>query len=273
MSNNFYLDEIKKCVTFIFYRRDNEMIPLGTGFFVGVQFDKHHIFYLVTAKHVIFQKDVPLTNLHIRLNKNSGGAEYIDIGYSKDHLLTHNDENVDVIAFPCFPPLEIYKIIAIPEDLFLPRYFQDEMGIREGSNVFFAGLFSNYFGKKENHPIVRFGRISLLGEEKIEINNPGEPIKSAHLYLIECNSLGGFSGSPVFFESDRITPRKIYYNTQFHFGGIMKGHYNDMIETHGIVRELNAGLALVTPCYLLKEILHSKKAIEQREKIKQNKPY
>ncbi len=54
----------------------------------------------------------------------------------------------------------------------------------------------------------------------------------------------------------------------------MKGHYNDIIETqNGIIRELNAGLALVTPCYLLKEILDTdiaKKQIEDVAKFSKN---
>jgi hypothetical protein len=35
----------------------------------------------------------------------------------------------------------------------------------------------------------------------------------------------------------------------------------------GYAREINASLALVTPCYLLNELLHTKKAKEQRERI------
>jgi hypothetical protein len=74
---------------------------------------------------------------------------------------------------------------------------------------------------------------------------------------------------PVFFERKRITPEKFYFSPEIYLGGILKGHYNDLIENRiGILRELNAGLAAVTPCYLLKELLQTKIAKEQRRDIK-----
>ena len=37
----------------------------------------------------------------------------------------------------------------------------------------------------------------------------------------------------------------------------MKTHYNSVVDiAPGLSRELNAGLALVTPCYLLTELLN-----------------
>ena len=101
------------------------------------------------------------------------------------------------------------------------------------------GLFADFIGKEKNQPVIRFGNVSLITDEKVKTNKKGEPVTMEHLYLVECMSLGGFSGSPVFFETDRIKPNKIYHSPQFYLGGIMKGHYNDIIETHGIVRELN----------------------------------
>lgn len=71
-----------------------------------------------------------------------------------------------------------------------------------------------------------------------------------------------------FFERDRILKDKIFYTPEVYIGGVMKGHYNDVLETPvGIVRELNASLALVTPCYQLREILMSDKARQQRAKL------
>jgi hypothetical protein len=107
-----------------------------------------------------------------------------------------------------------------------------------------------------------------MTNEKIEINKEGEPKRQAHFYVVECQSLGGFSGSPVFFEFQRITPTQNFITPEIYLGGVMKGHYNDLLEIPNvIVRELNAGLALVTPCYLLKELLYTTKAKEQRRRI------
>lgn len=47
----------------------------------------------------------------------------------------------------------------------------------------------------------------------------------------------------------------------------MKGYYNYITEAHGKIRELNAGLSLVAPCYLLKEILDTDIIKKQIDKI------
>ena len=85
--------------------------------------------------------------------------------------------------------------------------------------------------------------------------------------MIECQSIGAFSGSPVFFEVERITQEKLFRTPEIYLGGIIKGHYDNIVESPVGYREFNAGLALVTPCYLLNELLNSKKAKGQREEL------
>lgn len=59
---------------------------------------------------------------------------------------------------------------------------------------------------------------------------------------------------------------KVFHSPEIYLGCVMKGHYNDIIETpSSIVRELNPGLALVTLCYLLKEPLYSEEAQKDLE--------
>ena len=36
-----------------------------------------------------------------------------------------------------------------------------------------------------------------MTEEKIDISEEGWPAKLAHMYIVECQSIGAFSGSPV----------------------------------------------------------------------------
>jgi hypothetical protein len=42
--------------------------------------------------------------------------------------------------------------------------------------------------------------------------------------------LGGFSGSPVFFERERIMrdPPYFYASPEVYLGGVLKGHFNDL---------------------------------------------
>lgn len=41
--------------------------------------------------------------------------------------------------------------------------------VNECDSVFYLGSFADYYGKNKNYPILRFGRISLLPEEYIEV--------------------------------------------------------------------------------------------------------
>jgi hypothetical protein len=66
--------------------------------------------------------------------------------------------------------------------------------IGPGSEVFMVGRFITSEGKQRNNPMVRFGNIAMM-PEKIEV---AERAFSQESFLIECHSISGFSGSPVF---------------------------------------------------------------------------
>lgn len=63
MSEIHYLTEIKRCITFIFIFKNGKYVPLGTGFFVGIQIKDKYVVYLVTAKHVLQSKDGIFTTI------------------------------------------------------------------------------------------------------------------------------------------------------------------------------------------------------------------
>jgi hypothetical protein len=278
MTDDFYLNQIKKCVTFIFVEKPTRSVsPVGTGFFVGIKLEGgYHRVYLVTAKHVLWK---PATEefydkVLLRLNTKKGDVEYIELDISKHTILTHPDKGVDLAATVLYPPQDHFDYLYILQDYFTNGDILNQKNIREGSRAFFAGLLANFhYGKQRNYPIVRFGYLSLLTEEKIEIkkNLYTDSAIQSQFYLVECQSLGGFSGSPVFFERERITREKVYFTPEIYLGGVMKGHFNDMQNLERGM-ELNLGLALVTPCYLLEELLQSDQARQEREKYPKSNP-
>ena len=269
--SEYYLNKVKKCVTFIFENR-NPLIALGTGFFVGIQTEFGDAVYLITAKHVLENKSGNLIDsILYRLNTKNGSSSYIQLDLQDHVLLTHPDNDVDLIAILQYPPPEEYDYLIISENYFTNDKILSEKNIKEGSKVFYPGLFtgiySDFYQEQRNYPILRFGAISFLSTEKISFIER-KVRKSAYLYMIESLSIGGFSGSPVFFETPQINRTKILYAPEIYLGGIIKGHYNDIAETpNGIIRQLNMGLAMVTPCYILKEILDSDKAKQHMKEI------
>jgi hypothetical protein len=232
MSNDFYLDQIKKCVTFIFSEKSNQQVdPIGTGFFAGIKVNSGHwhAVHLVTARHILVSATGKFyDNVLLRLNTKEGTVEYIELDLSKHVSLTHPDEGVDLAAILLYPPQDRFDYLYILEDYFTNSDILIQRNIREGSRAFFAGLLANFaYGKQRNYPVIRFGYISLLTDEKIEIKTAGSTLRR-NFYLVECQSLGGFSGSPVFFERERITHEKFYVSPEIYLGGIMMGHFNDI---------------------------------------------
>lgn len=277
MSEEPYLSQIKKCVTFIFERENDRINPLGTGFFIGIGNEQSgYVIYLVTAKHVLSTNVGFYPEVYLSLNTHKGHAEAFKFTIPSNLVLEHTDPDVDIVCIPCTPDRKVYDYKFVTESYLSGKELLKEKKIHEGNEIFYAGLFNHYFGTKIMEPLVRFGKVSSLTDEKIRITNPTQQPKFAHLYLFETHSIGGFSGSPVFFEIDRLSiVNQIHFgNPEVYLAGVMKGHYDDLIISpvlevkDNILRELNSGIAAITPCYLLKEILYSPSEIKAREDAK-----
>jgi hypothetical protein len=259
--------EIKKTVTFIFIKTtEGRLVANGTGFFVGVQNEKNteawHV-YLVTAKHVLWDKQGNYyPSVFIRLNRIAGDAEIIELPLTppSDRVYTHEQSGVDIAVIPCLPDRERYDLKFIPQDMLVTRERFLKANIQEGDEVFFTGLFVSHIGQKRNYPIVRFGRVALITDEPVDWKG-----QLLELYLVECQSFGGNSGSPVFFYFGATrTPGVIRVGApQILLAGVMKGSFLSPSEIQVVdttptpVSVENAGIAGVVPAFKLYEILFS----------------
>lgn len=260
--------QIKDVVSFIFVQNEKgEMIANGTGFFVGVKRSEpteSYSVYLVTAKHVLRDKQQNyFPTVYVRLNTNDGGSEFAALPIRTEvpkTLFTHADATVDIGVIPVLPDQKKYDFKFLPDNMLTTKEIFEKNRIREGDEVFFTGLFISHYGQRRNYPIVRFGRVCLVTDEKV--NWDGELVD---LYLIETQSYGGNSGAPVFFylSADRepgilrLGPPPVF------LAGVMKGSFQagkevQMVETRNIpVSYDNIGIAAVVPAYRLHEILFS----------------
>jgi len=166
----------------------------------------------------------------------------------------------------------------IPVDMITTKEIFKESRIREGDDVFFIGLFP-YYGNQRNYPITRFGRVALITDEKIPWKDKKEEVpKMLDLYLVESQSFGGNSGSPVFFylNATREPGSIVIGAPTLLLAGVMKGCYLDakeiqVAETSKIPISLeNVGIAAVVPAYRLYELLFSDelKKIRPEKKVK-----
>jgi hypothetical protein len=289
--------DMKKIVTFIFLAdaagnvaKDDtgKPIPYGTGFFVGIKIGDgtRIICYLVTAKHVL--KDEQGRNLkrvYVRLNSKEGDPNFAPVDLTESGLsrvYTHIDPTVDLAVVPVSIDEKTIDFRVISDDLLTTKEAFNELKISEGSDVFFIGLFTSFYGQHKNFPIARFGRVAMVSGEKIPWQDrPSEPVQEADLYLLETQSYGGNSGSPVFFSLgiDRV-PGQLYLGTEVRLAGVMRGTFlnGSPIQFRQSPTAVipfstqNIGIAAVTPSYLLREILYSESLVKLREEISNSLP-
>ena len=129
-------------------------------------------------------------------------------------------------------------------------------------------------GQKKNQPIIRFGKVSLMSDEKIEWKEKDKPVKLLDLYLLECQSFGGNSGSPVFFNLNPMRkPGQLSLGGPLIFlAGVMTGSFlnGSEVQTTDTVAKMislqNIGIAAVTPANKLHEVLFSEELVKIRSK-------
>jgi hypothetical protein len=120
-------------------------------------------------------------------------------------FLHPNDSTADIAVIPFVPDQKLFEFKVLPMAFLTSKKDFLELKIVEGSEVFFTGLFSPHVGTRRNYPVVRFGRVAMITDEKVKFVD-----YEADLYLVETGSFGGNSGAPVFFYlgSDRETDER-----------------------------------------------------------------
>lgn len=162
----------------------------GTGFLMMRPMDGDPTFgiiYAVTNAHVIEDAKAPV----IRVNTRSGNRKVLNLKTTDWHI--HPTYDLAVALFSGIDK-SVYKYTYVPTQQFLTHELIKEHDIGPGDDVFMVGRFISHEGRQRNLPLIRFGNISMMPNEKIE-DKYGRKQK---VFLIEMRSLAGFSGSPVF---------------------------------------------------------------------------
>ena len=287
------IDQIKKTVVFIQTSWPDSTLPqiptaqnnqprfksmVGTGFLIFVEIPEwgrdasgngRGVDFLVTAKHMIRQKmpdNQPgpyAKKLTIRFNTlnpvDASGRRWssldCDILDERGDLVWFVDDK-DPIADVALTPVYLgdgAEFKTIPENSFATKSFIEEQHVNENDQIFFTGLFTEYFGAQKNYPVVRHGRLALLPGEDVAID-PSKPDKKSQIYLAEVTSFGGNSGSPVFLRLGALreglqVDLRVGYT--YRLLGVMRGFVSDE------EAKQNTGIALVVPAEKIVEILSS----------------
>jgi hypothetical protein len=270
--------QFKEAVAFVYAPLTaTNAAPDGTGFFVGVPSTKYtnvSAVYLVTAKHVLQDKNKCWrSHVFLRLNRHDGTLGWLlcplSAAGTNKNVFIHPDAGVDLAVFGCAPAQDTYDYTILGDSLLTTKPLFKQLGIREGTEVFFTGMFVNHLGTKRNLPLFRFGRVSLVSDEPVYFNG-----QFRDLYLIEANSFGGNSGSPVYFITGYESPPGVSLagsGTTSVLAGVLSGRFNDEADVIAVeTGTKNAtfpslGITSVVPAYKLRELLYSDEVVAARQ--------
>jgi hypothetical protein len=266
----------------------------GSGFIVHVptKYERWVHPYAVTNKHLIDG------GFHVlRLNTIEGGINTIE---SEPESWRLHPDGDDIAVLPLELDGLSLKWLSIPTTQFISRDIIENYRVGPGDEVFLIGRLVTMAGRQKNSPVVRFGNLSMMA-------NPDEPIvrsdgSEQESFLVDCRSLSGFSGSPVFvtttqyydeshlpkvLESGEPIPgdppnststgiRATLVSTQGTFGpwllGIDWGHvplwkpvYEGQRKTD-YQADANTGIACVAPAWRILDVLNDKELLRERSR-------
>jgi hypothetical protein len=258
-------------------------VPLGTGFFVAYADRRggpHYVFsYLVTAKHVLQDVDgtfLPSVSIRLNLKSPAGGP---DVGFIRDIPVTDaqgflswfhgEDQAEDVVVLPLFPDEHHFEFTTISTGTFMDDRAVNSGDVAEGDDLYFIGLMEQYYGIKQNYPLVRRGTLAMLTDEYIDT-----PSGRQKIFVAELESWPGNSGSPVFL-LEGLRDRSPVKGAHFSFLGMIVATFLNRfsVPVNGTLpmRQLeggdraNIGMTCIVPAAIIEEVLDSSPAQQDRD--------
>jgi len=286
-----------ECIAFLYTRAHGRSeLPIGTAFFVELP---DGFRYLITARHILEQEQ---GEIHIRLNTKSGASEYQVTPHEQWHR--SYDSDVAALTFVRKPDPKVhlaYKVVPFAHFVNTDYHYtgpalteelrrKGGIPVQLGNDVYSFSLFTQRPGEQRNLPVVRFGRISGLPGEPIQVK--GNPPFEVIGYVTEGLSWGGHSGSPVFWSSGpEVASKRLPDGSEaIAIGrvrgllGLVSGHFDipvkpeptrmieversrvDNFDTMQV--RLNAALVVVTPSDCIRKLLMREDLVREREALK-----
>jgi len=236
--------------------------------------------FMLTARHVAQQLEGK--KFYVRANKLNGETENVEFGPgTKWWYHPHDEKYVDSAAtfWPHVPELDV-KVI--PVGMFTNEEIIKNHRIEVGDEVFITGLFTKTAETTRNIPIVRIGTVAMIPGEKLPFK---DGLIEAH--LIECRSIGGLSGSPVFVREtleiqsgirlkagkflnttndsypEQSFDKEVFYGVgRFYFFGSTVGHWDLQNFTAIQSEAVNMGISPVVPASKIRELILQDRIIE-----------
>jgi len=196
-------DDIQNCTIYVYESQQDACTGNqagGTGFLVEALSPKGILphYYVITNKHVIEKATNKGEPIFVRLTCIEISSERRMTYKAKVMMLPASRwlraDSDDLAVCPIELSMSKYVFKVIPTKLFLTETVLGLKDIGVGDEVFMVGRFINHEGIQRNLPSARFGCIAQMPYEPVRIG----PQEQQDSFLVECKSIAGYSGSPVF---------------------------------------------------------------------------
>jgi Trypsin-like peptidase domain len=266
-------DEILDCVVYLYgsvHEADEGINTGGSGFTVAIECERPELAslfhtYAVTNRHVIESGATC-----VRFNTVDGRRLVVEA--KKSDWYQSDEDDLAVAPMPEMPtPIAMN---AIPQADLITEEMLAQHDVGVGDDVLMLGRFINREGLQRNAPTARFGHISQMPSDPIQIDIGGKTVIQEGALLCEVRSIGGYSGSPVFLLPNPTYGRKgvplridrgIVLGVDFCHVPNWVEAYDDIGHKLPHIRvPLNSGMAGVIPAWKLRNLIMSKKPLAQR---------
>ena len=153
------------------------------------------------------------------------------------------------------------------------------LGVGVGDDVFVVGRFINHEGVQKNSPTARFGCIAQMPKEPVKVKGFDQ-----ECFLVEARSIGGFSGSPVFWHVLPFAGGAYRPKTNVQIGPLLLGvelgyiyDWTPVCDAAGRPTnpakpdqqqvQVNSGMMIVIPAWKLTDLLNEDSIVAKRKEI------
>jgi hypothetical protein len=216
----FNVGIVKKSIVFLYYPRGKEF-EVGTGFLVDIPVKddaQRNFIAIVTARHIVDPKwegcswanpsqiYVRVNVKNFKLGQKQDGVDELSLGLvyaGKNVWYASANDRVDVAVIPVgsthIEQLLRNDVRFIPVADFATKAETENYKVGIGDQIVTAGLVPALLDAERNYPAFKFGRISNIPEEPINMKcTQADKALPRDVWLLAGNFVGGNSGSPVY---------------------------------------------------------------------------
>jgi hypothetical protein len=216
----FNVGIVKKSIVFLYYPRGKEF-EVGTGFLVDIPVNddpQRSFIAIVTARHIVDPHSAGCSwanpsEIYVRVNvknfkagQKENGVDELSLGLvnaGKNVWYASPNDRVDVAVIPVssthVEELLRNDVRFIPVADFATKAETENYKVGIGDQIVTAGLVPALLDAQRNYPAFKFGRISNIPEEPLNMKcTQADKAVPRDVWLIAGNFVGGNSGSPIY---------------------------------------------------------------------------